>query len=131
MVDPSIYAAGIGGMVGGLLWQGILPYFLARKKAEQEGRPLPSFGKEYATTMLISTITGFIAIFMAVDTFEKAIINATSIMVAAGIGFSFTYTVLGISNTIVDLKIERTNLTKQIIQQQQQQAAIEEEEKKT
>ena len=108
MVDPSIYGAGLAGMVGGLLWQGILPYLLERKKAEANGEKPPSFAGEYLTTMIISTITGLIAIFMAIETFEKSIASASSIMVSAGLGFAFTYTVLGISNTVVDLKKEKS-----------------------
>lgn len=107
MVDPSIYGAGLAGMIGGLLWQGILPYLLERKKAEANGEKPPSFAGEYLTTMIISTITGLIAIFMAIETFEKSIASASSIMVSAGLGFAFTYTVLGISNTFVDLKREK------------------------
>lgn len=110
----EFYAAGIAGMIGGLLWQAVLPYFLARRKAEVEGNPIPSFSKEYATTALIGAISGLIAVFMAAETFEKAIVNATSIMMAAGIGFSFTYTVLGISNTIVDLKTINASLKKEV-----------------
>lgn len=110
MVDPSIYAAGISGMVGGLLWQGLLPYLLERRKHEQAGEKPPSFAGEYLTTMIISTITGLIAVFMAIETFEKSIASASSIMVSAGLGFAFTYTVLGISNTFVDLKLKKNKI---------------------
>lgn|SRR5215212_4730580 len=113
MVDSTIYAAGIGGLLGGLIWQGLLPYLIKRREAEINGQPIPSFAKEYMTTMLISTITGLIAIFMSIETFEKTIANATSILIAAGIGFSFTYTVLGISNTIVDLQLKKAKLQKE------------------
>jgi len=113
MVDSTIYAAGIGGLLGGLIWQGLLPYLIKRREAEINGQPIPNFAKEYMTTMLISTITGLIAIFMSIETFEKTIANATSILIAAGIGFSFTYTVLGISNTIVDLQLKKAKLQKE------------------
>ena len=107
MVDPAIYGAGIAGMIGGLLWQGLLPYLMERKRAQAAGEVPPSFSGEYLTTMAISSISGFIAVLMAMDAFEKTITNASSIMISAGLGFSFVYTVLGISNTVVDLKREK------------------------
>jgi len=116
MVDQAIYVAGIAGIIGGILWQGILPYLLKRREAEQQGQTPPVFAKEYATTALISVITGFIAVFMSIETFEKTIANATSLMIAGGMGFSFTYTVLGITNTIVDLKIKNTVLRKEVLE---------------
>ena len=107
MVDPAIYGAGIAGMVGGLLWQSVLPYLMERKRAQAAGEVPPTFSGEYLTTMAISSISGFIAVLMAMDAFEKTITNATSIMISAGLGFSFVYTVLGISNSIVDLKRDK------------------------
>jgi hypothetical protein len=50
---------------------------------------------------------------MAIGELEKAIATATSLMTAAGIGFSFTYTILGVGNQIVDLKIKTSQLEKQ------------------
>ena len=114
VVDNAIYGAGIAGIIGGLLWRGILPYLLARKKAEEEGLPPTSFEKSYMTTMIISFIGGLIAVFMAIETFEKSIANVTSIMFAAGLGFSFVYTVLGIANDYVDLRKEKTELSRKI-----------------
>ena len=104
MVDPAIYGAGIAGMVGGLLWQSVLPYLMERKRAQAAGEVPPTFSGEYLTTMAISSISGFIAVLMAM---EKTITNASSIMISAGLGFSFVYTVLGISNSIVDLKRDK------------------------
>lgn len=105
--------AGYGGMVGALLWLGILPYLLERKRAEANGEKIPSFAGSYMTTMLIATIGGFVTLTMAIGELEKAIATATSLMTAAGIGFSFTYTILGVGNQIVDLKIKTSQLEKQ------------------
>jgi hypothetical protein len=64
--------------------------------------------------MVISAIGGFITLGMAIGELEKALANATTLFTAAGIGFSFTYTILGISNQIVDLKLEQAKLKKEI-----------------
>lgn len=110
----EFYLAGIGGMIAGLLWRSILPYMLARKQAEEAGLPPPSFEKSYMTTMIISAIGGLVALFMAIETFEKTILTAQSAMMAAGIGFAFVYTILGVGNDYIDLKKEKVELRKEI-----------------
>jgi hypothetical protein len=114
MADMWISIAGYGGMVSALLWLGILPYLLERKRAEQNGEKPPSFAGSYLTTMVISAIGGFITLGMAIGELEKALASATTLFTAAGIGFSFTYTILGISNQIVDLKLEQAKLKREI-----------------
>lgn len=118
----EFYIAGIGGMIGGLLWRSILPYILERQKAEQEGREPPSFEKTYMATMIISVIGGLVALFMAIETFEKTILTAQSGMMAAGIGFAFTYTILGVGNDYVDLKKTKTTLTREVAALKQEKA---------
>jgi|SRR5688500_14910641 len=114
MADIAIVAAGYAGLAGALLWRGLLPYLLERKKAEQAGLSMPSFSTTYMTTMIISTVAGFISVSMAIGEFEKSLATSTSIMTAAGLGFAFTYTVLGISNEMVDLKMEREQLKNEL-----------------
>src|SRR5688500_19815353 len=62
MADIAIVAAGYAGLAGALLWRGLLPYLLERKKAEQAGLSMPSFSTTYMTTMIISTVAGFISV---------------------------------------------------------------------
>jgi hypothetical protein len=115
MTDNVIIAAGYAGLIGALLWRGLLPYLLERQRAEQNGLPPPKFSSTYMTTMIISTVAGFISVSMAIGEFEKSIASSTSIMTAAGVGFAFTYTVLGISNEMVDLRKEREQLKAELL----------------
>lgn len=116
MGDIYIQLAGYGGMFGALLWLGILPYLLERKRAQENGEEPPSFAGSYMTTMIIASIGGFVTLSMAIGELEKALASATSYFTAAGVGFSFTYTILGISNQIVDLKIKQSKLEKALIE---------------
>ena len=120
MTDPYITAAGIFGVVSALLWLGVLPYLQARKQAELNNQPIPSFAGVYLTSMIISSIGGFISVFIVINELEKALASATSILSSASLGFAFTYTILGISNNLIDLKLEKTKLTRQVQNQQQQ-----------
>lgn len=114
MADIFINAAGYGGMIGALLWLGIVPYLQKRKEAEQSGEPIPTFAGAYLTNFVIAVITGFISVTMAIEGLESKLIGIESIGIAAGMGFAFTYTVLGIANTRTDLKIENAELKRLI-----------------
>lgn len=116
MTDAAITAAGIAGVIGALLWLGILPYLLARRKAELNGEQLPSFSRTYLTSMIISSIGGFISVFIVITELEKALASATTIISAASLGFAYTYTILGISNTIIDTKNENAALKKSLME---------------
>jgi hypothetical protein len=110
MADIAINLAGYGGMIAALLWLGIVPYLQKRKEAEMAGGDPPSFAGAYLTNFVIATITGFISVTMAIEGLESKLIGLQSIGVAAGMGFAFTYTVLGIANTRTELKIENSEL---------------------
>lgn len=114
MTDPFITTAGIAGVIAALLWLGIMPYLQARKQAELNNQPIPSFAGVYMTSMLISSIGGFISVFIVINELEKTLASATTILSAASLGFSFTYTILGISNSIIDLRTEKTQLKKEL-----------------
>jgi len=47
---------------------------------------------------------------MAVSELELKLIGITSVMTAASIGFSFTYSILSVSNTVVDLRYDKIAL---------------------
>lgn len=124
MTEASITAAGIFGVIGALLWLGILPYLLARRKAELNGEQLPSFSRTYLTSMVISSIGGFISVFIVITELEKALASATTIISAASLGFAYTYTILGISNTIIDTKNENAALKKSLMESNKQMEAL-------
>jgi hypothetical protein len=110
MADSFVLFAGYGGMIGALLWLGIKPYLEKRKEAELAGEPIPSFAGAYMTTFIISFIAGFFTTTMVITQLEQTLAGVGSVMYAAGIGFSFTFTVLGISNQTVDKKLEASKL---------------------
>lgn len=118
MVSIEISLAGYGGMVAALLWLGIVPYLQKRKESQEAGQDPPSFTGAYLTNFVIAVITGFISVTMAIEGFESKLVGLQSIGIAAGLGFSFTYTVLGIANQRTSLSIEnaklKTVLTNQI-----------------
>lgn len=114
MTDAVITSAGVAGVIGALLWLGVLPYLQARKEAETNGTPVPSFAKEYLTSMVLSSLGGFISVFVVINELEHALATAGSIISAASIGFAYTFTILGITNNIIDLKAEKTQLKKEV-----------------
>lgn len=115
--------AAIGGMVIALLWRGILPYLMKRKEAEETGQPIPSFATAYMTTFIISIVGGLISVMMVVSELEAKLVGVTSIMSAASIGLTFTYTFLSGLNTLVDLKTDKIIAAKLgIIKTEEQQA---------
>lgn len=108
--DISITGAAIAGMIIALVWRGIVPYLLKRKEAEENGKPIPSFSTTYMTTFIISVIGGVVSIMMVVNELEIKLVGITSVMTAAAIGLTFTYTFLSGFNTLVDLKTSNTAL---------------------
>lgn len=108
--DISITGAAIAGMVIALVWRGIVPYLLKRKEAEENGKPIPNFSTTYITTFIISVIGGLVSIMMVVNELEIKLVGITSVMTAAAIGLTFTYTFLSGFNTLVDLKTSNTAL---------------------
>lgn len=110
MAEGIITGAAFAGMLAAIMWLGILPYLLKRREAEQTGQPIPSFSTSYMTTMLISSIGGFISVMMAISELELKLVGVTSILTAASIGFSFTYTILSLGNRMVDLKYDKISL---------------------
>jgi heme/copper-type cytochrome/quinol oxidase subunit 4 len=77
---------------------------MKRKEAEELGQPVPSFGTAYITTFILSTVGGLIAVMMVVSELEARLVGVASIMSAAMIGLTFTFTILSGLNTFVDLK---------------------------
>ena len=114
MTDPYITVSGIAGVISALLWVAIIPYLQARKAAETTNEPIPSFSKVYLTSAILSSIGGFVSVFIVINELEHALASASSIISAASIGFAYTFTILGISNNIIDLKAEKTQLKKQV-----------------
>lgn len=102
--DIVMTAAAIGGMIIALLWRGILPYIMKRKEAEELGQPVPSFGTAYMATFIISTVGGLISVMMVVSELEAKLMGVTSIMSAASIGLTFTYTFLSGLNNAIELQ---------------------------
>ena len=114
MTEAAITGAAIAGMVIALVWRGIVPYLLKRKEAEENGKPIPSFSTTYITTFIISVIGGLVSVMMVVNELEMKLIGITSVMTAAAIGLTFTYTFLSGFNTLVDLKTTNTALQTKI-----------------
>jgi uncharacterized membrane protein len=112
--DPIIIGASLAGMIIALVWRGIVPYLLKRKEAEENQKPIPSFSTTYLTTFIISIIGGLISIMMVGNELEMKLIGVTSVMTAAGIGLTFTYTILSGFNTLIDLKTSNTALQTKI-----------------
>jgi hypothetical protein len=110
MTESVITVAAFAGMIGALLWLGLLPYLLKRREAEQNGQPIPSFSTSYLTSLIISSVGGFVSIVMVIGELENSLVGVTSVLTAAGIGFSFTYSILSISNRLVDLKYDKISL---------------------
>lgn len=108
--DFAITGSAIAGMIIALVWRGIVPYLLKRKEAEENGKPIPSFSTTYMTTFIISVIGGLVSIMMVVNELEIKLVGVTSVMTAAAIGLTFTYTFLSGFNTLVDLKTSKTAL---------------------
>lgn len=108
--DLAISGAAIAGMIIALLWRGIVPYLIKRKEAEENGKPIPTFSTTYLTTFIISIIGGLISVMMVINELEVKLVGITSIMTAAGIGLTFTYTFLSGFNTLVDLKSSKNAL---------------------
>src|SRR5215203_327868 len=96
--------AALGGVIIALVWRGILPYLMKRKEAEETGQPIPSFSIAYITTFIISLVGGLISVMMVVSELEARLVGVGSIMSAASIGLTFTFTILSGLNTMVDLK---------------------------
>jgi hypothetical protein len=107
MADPTITGMAFAGMIVALVLRGILPYLLKRKEAEETGRPIPSFSTSYMTTFIISIITGVMGIMVTVNELELKLEGITSLMSAAAIGFTFSYSALSLTNTLVDLKTDK------------------------
>ena len=114
MTDSYITISGISGVIAALLWVAIIPYLQARKSAEQNNEPIPSFSKVYLTSAILSSIGGFVSVFIVINELEHALASASSIISAASIGFAYTFTILGISNNIIDLKNEKAELKKEV-----------------
>lgn len=102
--EAIMTGAALGGMLIGLLWRGIVPYLMKRKEAEELGQPIPSFATEYMATFIISIVGGLISVMMVVSELEAQLVGVTSIMSAASIGLTFTFTILSGLNTFIDLK---------------------------
>ena len=96
--------AAIGGVIIALVWRGILPYLMKRKEAEELGQPIPAFGTAYITTFILSTVGGLISVMMVVSELEARLVGVASVMSAAMIGLTFTFTILSGLNTFIDLK---------------------------
>lgn len=106
MADLYITIAGFAGMIGALLWRGVVPYMEKRKEAQMAGETPPTFSGAYLTNFIIAVITGFITTLMTIGVLEESLVNITSVGIAAGMGFSFTYTVLGITNRRTDAVLQ-------------------------
>ena len=104
MADIAVTGAAIVGMIIALLWRGITPYLIKRKEAEETGQPIPPFSVAYMTTFGISIMGGLISVMMVITELEVKLTGITSIMSAAAIGLTFTYTFLNGLNTVIDLK---------------------------
>jgi hypothetical protein len=102
--DLIMTGAALGGVTIALVWRGILPYLMKRKEAEELGQPIPPFGVAYITTFIISMVGGLISVMMVVSELEARLVGVGSIMSAASIGLTFTFTILSGLNTMVDLK---------------------------
>ena len=102
--DLIMTGAALGGVTIALVWRGILPYLMKRKEAEELGQPIPPFGVAYITTFIISLVGGLISVMMVVSELEARLVGVGSIMSAASIGLTFTFTILSGLNTMVDLK---------------------------
>lgn len=105
--DLIMTGAALGGVTIALVWRGILPYLMKRKEAEELGQPIPSFGVAYITTFIISLVGGLISVMMVVSELEARLVGVGSIMSAASIGLTFTFTILSGLNTMVDLKADK------------------------
>jgi len=105
--DLVMTGAALGGVIIALVWRGILPYLVKRKEAEELGLPIPPFGVAYMTTFLISTVGGLISVLMVVSELEARLAGVGSIMSAASIGLTFTFTILSGLNTMVDLRTDK------------------------
>ena len=99
--------AAIAGLVVALLLRGMLPYLLKRKEAEENGQPIPNFATSYMTTFIIATITGVMGIMVSIGELESRLVGVASIMTAAAIGFTFTFSTLELSNRFVDIKTDQ------------------------
>jgi hypothetical protein len=116
--------AALGGVTIALVWRGILPYLMKRKEAEELGQPIPGFGVAYITTFIISLVGGLISVMMVVSELEARLVGVGSIMSAASIGLTFTFTILSGLNTFVDLKADKIVMAKLgIIKTEDQQVA--------
>ena len=104
MPDLAVTGAALVGMAISLIWRGITPYLIKRKEAEETGQPIPPFSVAYMTTFGISIMGGLISVMMVITELEVKLTGITSIMSAAAIGLTFTYTFLNGLNTVVDLK---------------------------
>lgn len=105
--DLIMTGAALGGVTIALVWRGILPYLMKRKEAEELGQPIPPFGVAYITTFIISLVGGLISVMMVVSELEARLVGVGSIMSAASIGLTFTFTILSGLNTMVDLKADK------------------------
>lgn len=105
--DPIMIGAAIAGLIIALLLRGILPYLLKRKEAEENGLPIPNFATSYMTTFIIAIITGVMGVMVSIEELENRLVGVASIMTAAAIGFTFTFSTLELSNRFVDLKTDQ------------------------
>jgi hypothetical protein len=122
--DLIMTGAALGGVIIALVWRGILPYLMKRKEAEELGLPIPTFGVAYMTTFIISLVGGIISVMMVVSELEARLVGVGSIMSAASIGLTFTFTILSGLNTMVDLKTDKIIAAKLgLIKTEEQQAA--------
>jgi hypothetical protein len=122
--DLIMTGAALGGVTIALVWRGILPYLMKRKEAEELGQPIPGFGVAYITTFIISLVGGLISVMMVVSELEARLVGVGSIMSAASIGLTFTFTILSGLNTFVDLKADKIVMAKLgIIKTEDQQVA--------
>jgi hypothetical protein len=127
--DIIMTGAALGGVTIALVWRGILPYLMKRKEAEELGQPIPPFGVAYITTFIISLVGGLISVMMVVSELEARLAGVGSIMSAASIGLTFTFTILSGLNTMVDLKADKIVLAKLgIIKTEEQQIAEKEKQ---
>ena len=102
--DLVMTGAALDGVIIALVWRGILPYLMKRKEAEELGQPIPAFGTAYITTFILSTVGGLISVMMVVAELEAKLVGVASVMSAAMIGLTFTFTILSGLNTFIDLK---------------------------
>jgi hypothetical protein len=122
--------AALGGVIIALVWRGILPYLMKRKEAEELGLPIPSFGLAYITTFIISLVGGIISVLMVVSELEARLVGVGSIMSAASIGLTFTFTILSGLNTMVDLRTDKIIAAKLgIIKTEEQQEQEQQKQK--